>query len=141
MTPYIEFISNHPYLFLALFIVTVLIIKAEIDSRLSGVTQSNVQEAVRLMDQEGMLILDVREASEYSAGHLRQALHIPMSALKSRANELDKYKNKTILAYCRSGNRSNSACRQLKKSGFDQIYNLSGGIMAWTNANLPVTKK
>ena len=141
MTPYIEFVSNHPYMFMALFVVMALIIKTEIESRLSGVKQINPLAAVRLMDEEGMLILDVREASEYSAGHLRQALHIPVSALKSRLNELEKYKNKSILAYCRSGNRSSSAARQLKKAGFVNVHNLAGGIMAWSNANLPVTKK
>lgn len=141
MTPYIEFASNHPYMFMALFVVMALIIKTEIESRLSGVMQINPLAAVRLMDEEGMLILDVREASEYSAGHLRQSLHIPASALKSRLNELVKYKNKPILAYCRSGNRSGSAARQLKKAGFENVHNLAGGIMAWSNANLPVTKK
>ena len=141
MTPYIEFVSNHPFMFMALFVVMALIIKTEIESRLSGVKQINPLAAVRLMDEEGMLILDVREASEYSAGHLRQALHIPVSALKSRLNELEKYKNKPILTYCRSGNRSSSAARQLKKAGFENVHNLAGGIMAWSNANLPVTKK
>lgn len=141
MPQYIEFASNHPYLFMALIVVLALIIKTEIESRLSGVAQTSALEAVRLMDEDGMLILDVREASEYSAGHLRQALHIPLSSLKSRLNELEKYKNKTVLAYCRSGNRSNTACRQLKKAGFEKTHNLAGGVIAWGNANLPLTKK
>jgi rhodanese-related sulfurtransferase len=141
MPQYIEFATNHPYLFMALIVVLALIVKTEIESRLSGVAQTSALEAVRLMDEDGMLILDVREASEYSAGHLRQALHIPLSALKSRMAELEKYKNKTVLAYCRSGNRSNTACRQLKKAGFEKAHNLAGGVIAWGNANLPLTKK
>lgn len=141
MSQYIEFVSNNPFHFLALFVVLTLIIKTEIDSRFSGVTQTNALEAVRLMDDDGLLILDVREASEYAAGHLPHALHIPLSALKSRMNELDKYKHKTVLAYCRSGARSNTACRQLKKAGFEKPHNLAGGVIAWGNANLPLTKK
>jgi rhodanese-related sulfurtransferase len=141
MPQYIEFLSNHPYLFMALFVVLTLIIKTEIDNRFSGVIQSNALEAVRLMDEDGMLILDVRETSEYGAGHIRNALHIPLSSLKSRMKELDKYKNKTVLAYCRSGARSNTACRQLKKAGFEKPHNLAGGVIAWGSANLPLTKK
>lgn len=141
MSEYITFVSNHPYLFVALLAVLALIIKIEIESRISGVTQAGPMEAVRLMDEDGMLILDVRETAEYSSGHLRQAMHLPVSAIKSRINELDKYKGKTVLAYCRSGHRSNSACRELKKAGFEKVYNLAGGVIAWGNANLPLTKK
>lgn len=141
MSEYITFATNHPYLFMALFVVLALIIKTEIESRVSGVAQTGPMEAVRLMDEDGMLILDVRETSEYSTGHLRQAMHVPVSALKSRMNELEKYKGKTVLAYCRSGHRSNTACRQLKKAGFEKVYNLAGGVIAWGNANLPLTKK
>lgn len=141
MSEYITFASSHPYLFIALFVVLALIIKTEIESRVSGVAQTGPMEAVRLMDEDGMLILDVRETAEYSNGHLRQALHIPVSALKSRMNELEKYRDKTILAYCRSGQRSNTACRLLKKAGFEKVHNLAGGVIAWGNANLPLTKK
>jgi rhodanese-related sulfurtransferase len=112
----------------------------ELESRLSGIQQVRPLEAVRLMD-DNTLVLDVREAQEYGSGHIKQSMHIPMSKLKTRIDELDKYKNRKILAYCRSGSRSNYACKLLKKSGFDQVYNLSGGIMGWSSANLPLTRK
>ena len=140
MAQFIEFAGNHLLLFGGLLVVTALIVKMELESRLSGVQQLGPAEAVRLMDED-TVVLDVREAQEYSSGHIKKSVHIPMSALKKRITELDKYKNRKILAYCRSGSRSNYACKLLKKSGFENVYNLSGGVMGWSSANLPLTKK
>lgn len=140
MSQLIEFAGNHPWLLGGFFLVTALIIKTELESRLSGVAQVGPSEAVRMMDDD-VLVLDVRETQEYDSGHLRDARHIPLSALGKRVTELEKYRNKKILAYCRSGSRSNSACRQLKKAGFENVFNMAGGITAWSNANLPVTRK
>jgi len=140
MSQFIEFAGNHLLLFGGLLVVTALIIKVELESRISGIQQLRPLEAVRLMDDD-TVVLDVREPQEYGNGHIRQSVHIPMSALKNRLSELDKYKNRKIIAYCRSGSRSNYACKLLKKSGFDQVYNMAGGIMGWSSANLPVTRK
>ena len=93
------------------------------------------------MNNDDVIVLDVRESSEYSAGHIRDSIHIPIGSLSKRLNELDKFKNKKVLAYCRSGNRSNTACRTLSKQGFENVNNMSGGVISWTAANLPLSKK
>ena len=54
-----------------------------------------------------------------------------------RLAELEKYKGKPIIAVCRSGNRSGSACGMLKKAGFENLHNLAGGMQAWEQAGLP----
>ncbi|RDH83149.1 MAG: hypothetical protein DIZ80_10115 [endosymbiont of Galathealinum brachiosum] len=136
-----EFAANNLMLVAALAVIATLIIKTEIGLKLSNIPQLNANEAVRLMNGDDVVILDVREGSEYNSGHIRDSIHIPMSALVKRLTELDKHKNKHILAVCRSGSRSNSACRTLSKQGFENVSNLAGGIMSWSNANLPVTKK
>ncbi len=140
MSQLIEFAGNHMLLFGGFLVVTILIIKMELESRLSGIEQLPPMDAVRLMD-ENTLVLDVREGNEYTTGHINHAVQIPMSKLKERIGELEKHKNKQVLAYCRSGSRSNYACKLLKKSGFENVHNLSGGVMAWSSANLPLTKK
>ena len=140
MSQLIEFAGNNMLLVGGFLVVTVLIIKMELDSRMSGIAQLQPMEAVRLMDDD-TLVLDVIEASEFTNGHINHALHIPMSKLKERVGELEKHKNKKVLAYCRSGSRSNYACKLLKKSGFENVHNLAGGIMAWSSSNLPMTKK
>lgn len=141
MAQFIEFAGNHLVLVAALAVIAALIIKTEIGLKLSKVPQLNVNDAVRLMNNEDIVLLDVRENNEYSGGHIRNSIHIPMSALTKRMSELEKYKNRTILAICRSGARSNTACRTLSKQGFEKVNNLAGGIVSWTSANLPLSKK
>ena len=141
MAQLIEFASNNIMLVAALAVILVLILKTEIGLKLSNIPQLSVNEAVRLMNDDNVVLLDVRESSEYSSGHIRDSIHIPIASLNKRVGELEKHKNKQILAYCRSGSRSNTACRSLSKLGFENVSNMAGGIMSWSSANLPVTKK
>lgn len=99
------------------------------------------QQAVQLMSHEsGSIVLDVREDKEYESGHIKDSIHIPLSALSSRVGELDKYKDKNVILGCRSGARSSRACGILKKNGFDKVHNLRGGVIAWEKDNLPMNK-
>ena len=111
-----------------------------IGSKLSGVEQADTLKATRLYNDDA-LVLDVREDKEYAGGHIPKARHIPLGQLAGRIKELDKFKGKPVLVTCRSGQRSASACRMLKKAGFETVYNQAGGIIAWERANLPVTQK
>ena len=108
--------------------------------KLSGVQQANTLEATRLINQDA-LVLDVREDKEFAAGRIPNSRHIPLGQLGNHIKELEKYKGKPILISCRSGQRSAHACGVLKKQGFENVYNLAGGMMAWEQANLPVEKK
>lgn len=109
--------------------------------RLSGIKQVSPQEAVMLFNHQDAVVLDVREQSEWADGHIAQAKHIPLGKLKDRLKELDKYKDRPIVAVCRSGNRSGHACGQLKKAGFENVHNLSGGMQAWEQAGLPKDRR
>lgn len=109
-------------------------------NRLSGLNQVSTAEATRLINDDA-LVLDVREDKEWAEGHIPNARHIPMAQLSKRLAELDKLKDKPIVVSCRSGYRSASVCRTLKKNGFENVHNLAGGILAWEQAGLPVTKK
>ncbi len=110
-----------------------------IGSKLSGVEQADTLKATRLFNNDA-LVLDVREDKEFASGHIPKAKHIPLGKLSSRMQELDKFKTQPILVTCRSGQRSARACSMLKKAGFEAVYNLAGGILAWERANLPTTK-
>lgn len=84
-----------------------------------------------MMLQPDTVILDVRTAGEFSAGKIRGArnLDIMSSNFVSQVKNLPK--NKTYLVYCRSGNRSGQACEIMADLGFENVKNLSGGIMRW----------
>lgn len=137
----IEFTGNHPFLILAFTGTLTVLIYSEISRRLSGMLTIGVVEATQLSNRKNAVFLDTREDREYKDGHIPDAIHIPLSQLSKRASELGKYKDNPVIAYCRSGNRSNGAGGVLKKNGFENVYNLGGGIGAWEKANLPISKK
>ena len=137
----IEFTGNHPFLILAFVGTLAALIYSEISRRLSGMLTVGVVEATQLSNRENAVFLDIREDKEYQGGHIPEAIHIPLSQLSGRVSELGKYKDNPVIAYCRSGNRSNAAGGVLKKNGFESVYNLGGGIVAWEKANLPVSTK
>lgn len=98
-------------------------------------------EATMLINREDGIVLDVREADEWSKGHIPNARHIALGQLATRLGDLDKLKEKPIIVCCASGNRSSSACAMLRKAGFQRVYSLAGGIGAWNDAGLPITAK
>jgi rhodanese-related sulfurtransferase len=141
MEQYIQFLTNHALLSSGWLIVAGMIIYSFIGERLRGFNSVNPAMATQLINRENAIILDVREDNEYREGHIINSVHIPLSYLKDRLKELEKYKGKPIIVGCRSGQRSSQACGILKKQGYDAVYNLGGGIMAWKSDNLPLTKK
>ncbi len=82
--------------------------------------------------EERPLLLDVREQSEWTAGHVEGAIHIPLGSLESRANELDA--TRSVVLYCAGGARSIDASYILKDKGFAKVASLAGGTAAWTQA-------
>ena len=77
---------------------------------------------------KGAILLDVRSPQEYEEGHLDGAILIPDYECKSRINEIEKYKNSTVIVYCRSGSRSRKVYKFLKENNFKDVYNLYGGL-------------
>lgn len=135
-----EFVTQNILLILLVAVSGFMLFGGGVFSRLSGIQQIGPQEAVRLFNQEDALVLDVREQSEWADGHIAKARHIPVGQLKKYLSDLEKHKDKPIIAVCRSGSRSNHACRTLKKAGFEKLYNLAGGMQAWEQAGLPRDK-
>ena len=88
----------------------------------------------RIKSQNNILLLDVRTEPERKGGHIKGSVHIPLNQLRKRQQELDKYKNKEIVCYCRSGNRSLNAAVFLQKHGFN-ASNLKGGMNSWNYQN------
>ncbi len=90
----------------------------------------------------GPLILDVRESNEYvgELGHIPGSRLVPLKDLALRAEELETLKQQRIIAVCRSGVRSTTAAAILTSLGFEQVYNLRGGMLAWNDAGLPVER-
>jgi rhodanese-related sulfurtransferase len=90
----------------------------------------SAEEANNKLKSRSILLLDVRTDAERKAHNIKGSLHIPLNQLNKRSEELRKYKDKEIVCYCRSGNRSLNAALILQKQGFNAA-NLSGGISHW----------
>jgi len=106
----------------------------------AGDASVNTLEATQLINRQDALVLDVRNAEEFQQGHILNARNIPMSQLDARYSEIARYKEKPVIVACESGSRSGGAAAVLRKQGFAQVFNLSGGTAAWQQAGLPVEK-
>lgn len=96
----------------------------------NSATNLSIEETKEfIQDQEDLFILDVRNKDEYDAGHIEGAVLIPLSELENRIDEVEAYKDKPILVYCRSGNRSSQAVKILLDNDFLQIYHMKDGYM------------
>lgn len=93
-------------------------------------------EACTLHQEQGMLVLDVREPFERKRGHIAGSVHIPLGEVEARAAELPK--DRPILVHCAAGTRSAKAAAILREKGYD-ARNVAGGMMAWKREGLPVT--
>jgi rhodanese-related sulfurtransferase len=136
-----EFAVNHPFLVIAFAALLAMTFFNEMKIATQRFASLTPAGAVNLMNQEDVVVLDVREPSEIVGGKIAKAVQVPASSLSKRVGELEKHKGKTILVYCKTGARSAAACRELSKHGFDKVYSLNGGILAWQDAHLPISKK
>ncbi|MFA6313318.1 MAG: rhodanese-like domain-containing protein [Sterolibacterium sp.] len=135
----LEFVQNNlMYVMLAVTSGAMLIWQT-INS--GGRNQVSPMQATLLLNREDALVIDVREASEWSAGHIPNSRHIAIGQLEKQIHEIEKFKSRPLIVNCQTGNRSSSACGTLKKHGFEKVYNLAGGIGAWRDAGLPTTTK
>ena len=100
----------------------------------------SVLQATQMINQGKTLILDVRDAVEFAAGHVRDAKNIPLKELLGRIGEIDKFKAKSVVVVCPSGIQSSKATAQLKSAGFNDVHSLGGGLAAWQAQGLPVIK-
>jgi rhodanese-related sulfurtransferase len=137
----LEFIGNHWVMTSGLFIVTILLIQDFIETAFRKHKMVSPTEAVVLMNDENTAVVDVRDANEYAEGHIEGARNIPLAKIEERAFELQDYKQKPVIVTCQSGTRSPAASRKLSTLGFTQVFEMKGGILAWQDQKLPVTKK
>ena len=94
-------------------------------------------EAVRLMNQEKAVVIDVCEPAEYAAGHVQGARSIPLATVGG-SKDLPSNKALPLIVVCASGMRSQRAVSTLRKAGYEKAQSLQGGLKAWRDANLPV---
>ena len=135
-----QFIQSNIGMFLIAVTSGLMLLWSFFGNRIRGLKEVDNPAALQLINHKNALVLDVRDESEFHAGHIRGAKLIPLLKLKDRLGELERYREKPIVVICRSGSRSSTACALLGKNEFGQAYSLQGGITAWQKADLPVEK-
>lgn len=129
------------WLLMAAVVSGVLFIWPSIAKLLSKAKEVGVADAVQLINRKDAVVIDVREAAEFRAGHIPNARNVPLGQVSDKLKDLGKVKSKPVLLICQTGNRSAQAAATLGKAGFTEVYNLAGGMNAWQQANMPVEKE
>lgn len=138
MDNFMQFVINHWALWLALVIILLLIFANE--SQVSGASaeQLSPQEAVNKINHDNAVVFDLRSKDIYRDGHIVDAINASSDAFSQK--RMEKYKNKPIILVCANGSQSNQQLKQIKSSGFEQVFSLKGGMTAWSDASFPVVK-
>ncbi|GAQ95037.1 rhodanese-related sulfurtransferase [Thermodesulfovibrio aggregans] len=114
------------------------------DERVKEAKQCGIQEVdvkgAKDLIAKGAIILDVREYTEYIAGHIPGALWTPRGLMDFKADEWIPDKDKVYLVYCKTGGRGAIVTCDLKKLGYKNVYNLKGGFDVWIKAGETVEK-
>src|SRR6266436_3812315 len=108
-----------------------------LDEARASIKQIDVEQARKMLDQPGTVLVDVRESDEWRQGHIPQALGIPRGFLELRIEEKVPDHKAPVILQCASGTRSLLAARALREMGYENVYNLNGGFNAWKDKGLP----
>ena len=139
MSRFVDFVRNNILLFVVALVSGGMLLWPLL-RRTTGGPWVNTTQATQLINREDALVVDVREPNEFAAGHVLGAKNVPLAKLDASGAELTKKKERPVIVYCDSGQRSATALAVLKKQGYTRVANLSGGMGAWQQAGLPVEK-
>lgn len=125
----------------ALVLVAALSLLQAGEKAADGAIHVKADAASKLVQEKKVVVLDIRTADEFGAGHIAGAQNIDFlqsAAFEAKIKELDK--TKAYLVHCQSGGRSGRSLKIFKQLGFESIYHLDGGIGGWEAAGKPVEK-
>ncbi|MGO9263894.1 MAG: molybdopterin-synthase adenylyltransferase MoeB [Candidatus Binataceae bacterium] len=108
-----------------------------LDEARSTIKQIDIDEARRMLERPGTVLVDVRESDEWRQGHIPQAVGIPRGFLELRIEEKVPDHKAPVILQCASGTRSLLAARSLHEMGYENLFNLNGGFNAWKDRGLP----
>ena len=131
---------NNWYLFLGLVVILYMLIGAPLRQRLLGIQHVTNAEAIRLLNHEQAIVVDVRETGEFKGGHIPKALNVPLSGLRNGLAQIEGYKARPLIVCCRTSQRSARAAVLLRQQNFPNVQVLAGGMVGWQGENLPVQK-
>ena len=124
---------------LLISILSVLIAAFVYVEKQRGGKSLSLHEVTRLVNAGEAVLVDLREAKDFTAGHIVDAINIPYNKLADRSIELEKYKDKSIIVLDKMGQHTGAAVKALSEKEFT-VMKMQGGMTEWQSQNLPVVK-
>lgn len=134
-----SFVLENWYLFVTALVSGGLLLWPALAGNVGGGARVSPADAVRLINRERAVLIDVSEPAEYAAGHAVGARSVPMGGLET-SRDLPKNKSLPLVVVCPTGTRAGRAVTVLKKLGFENTQAIAGGLSAWRAANLPTER-
>lgn len=137
-----EFIlnTNNLILLVMMIISGAMLLAPTIPGLMHGGKSVNPTAATLLINRSKATVIDVRTSEEFAQGHLARAKNVPLDQIPGGLQALRLDKNCPMVLVCEAGVRSALAISKIKKEGFNEVFNLEGGIKAWNQAGLPLVK-
>lgn len=140
MQNFSTFIANHLFLFYTLATTFVALAFVEYLRLRRDQVRVVPKDAVLLINKKNAVVIDIRPANDFRAGHIVDAINLPVTDVTPSSKKLDKYRTKPVIIVCNNGIESQKSAANLTKHGF-LAYTLNGGLRAWSNAELPLVKE
>ncbi len=134
-----KFLVDNWHLFLVAFVSGGLLVWPLVRKGASGSGAVSTGEAVRLINREKGVLIDVSEPGEFAAGHANGARNVPVGQIET-SKDLPSNKTLPLLVLCPTGARAGRAAALLRKAGYERATAVAGGTAAWRDAQLPVAK-
>jgi rhodanese-related sulfurtransferase len=138
MQLFLEFAAQQWILIAALMASVGMLIAHE--ARKAGPALSP-QQAINLVNAEGGVFVDLRDAAAFKKGHIVDAIHLPAAKVVERKDELEAYRDKPVVLVCNMGQQAGAAAKQLRAAGFDRVFKMAGGMIEWSNLQLPTVSR
>ena len=133
------FMAKHSLLVSSMLVLIVFIAIIEILRMRRGFNGINPVQATHKINHENATVIDIRSAEAFQAGHILAAHSIPTDPLK-QTKKLEKLRKKPVIVVCEQGIKSQKVTSELVKAGYNAV-SLTGGMKAWTDANMPIVKE
>jgi rhodanese-related sulfurtransferase len=136
----IAFAGRHLYLSLGLAGLTLALVFNEVSALFRGYKGLQPAGLTALVNRDNALVVDLRPSADFEKGHVPGAKNVQMSQFDPENKQLAAARALPVVLVCKAGQTSGAAAKRLRKAGFEHVYVLDGGIGAWQQAGLPLTK-
>ncbi|MCJ2378129.1 rhodanese-like domain-containing protein [Vibrio sp. ZSDZ34] len=141
MQEYLEFFQQNMIMSLVWVALFVALIANIVKAANAAYKEISAAQVTQLMNHENGAVIDIRSKDDFKRGHITGALHILPSDIKAGSiAELEKRKSDPIIVVCKTGQTAQESANLLAKAGFEKVYLLKNGLVAWSEANLPLVK-